>query len=352
MIRRPPRSTPIKSSAASDVYKRQVMNNAIVVRTTPLGFTDESPLGFTRESTSSGDIVRYGTDLFAGPSDFQEIFGIATEAPQLYLRILFKDHITPLKWARDIQKMSKSVIGPKEYQLLREFSKEYSGSLMEPYEGFLGLPMADQSQYVDKHVGLAVEKAEFCLKTQLTSISYVDVVYVLATLAFCLETSSMLTSAASRHEDIKSEVKKIEKQYMEPALAAIIEAIKNGSVPDLQHPFRTLKFAIERLEDQARILEERQLTLRSRGFTNGIFTAIGFALTVATAIILPGVGVLGGEWKATNVVAATTIGATAANGFMLTKCYDLSNQLQVTIDSIRKRLQDLQTELVNHQTSL
>ena len=27
MIRRPPRSTPIKSSAASDVYKRQVMNS-------------------------------------------------------------------------------------------------------------------------------------------------------------------------------------------------------------------------------------------------------------------------------------------------------------------------------------
>eukprot|EP01118_Nematostelium_gracile_P003630 TRINITY_DN141_c0_g2_i1.p1 TRINITY_DN141_c0_g2~~TRINITY_DN141_c0_g2_i1.p1 ORF type:complete len:341 (-),score=43.13 TRINITY_DN141_c0_g2_i1:45-1067(-) len=339
--------------------------SAIVVRTTPWdsqmttppGFTDRFPLGFTRESTSSGDIVRYGTDLFAGPSDFQEIFEkgleIATENPQSYFKILFTDHITPLKWAREFQKMSKSVISRKEYQMVRDYTEDYSGSLMEPYEGFICLPVADQSQYVDKHVGLAVEKAKFCLKTQLASISYVDVVYLLATLAFCLKTSRMLSSAASCHEDIKSKVVKIEREYVEPALAAIKEAIKNGSVRNLQHPFRELKFAIERLEDQARILEERQITIQSNGFTNGVFTAIGVALTVATAIVLPGIGFLGGEWKATNIVALTTFGATAANAVMLAKCYDLSNQLEVTINSIKNRLQELQTELVNHQkTSL
>ena len=38
MIRRPPRSTPKPSSAASDVYKRQVINREIVefIRSTPL----------------------------------------------------------------------------------------------------------------------------------------------------------------------------------------------------------------------------------------------------------------------------------------------------------------------------
>src|SRR5680860_1897401 len=83
MIRRPPRSTQSRSSAASDVYKRQLLGHEPVKR-------DAAKAGDTvafgrLESVKTGDTLstEKGADLRIAPAEIPEpVFGLAIEAKE------------------------------------------------------------------------------------------------------------------------------------------------------------------------------------------------------------------------------------------------------------------------------
>src|SRR5450759_981843 len=87
MIRRPPRSTPLYSSAASDVYKRQVQDNA-VRRSTEARLFAELARGHQETSCrsvdSSVEAVVIAAARLLGGADI-ELLLIATDDPVRYL---------------------------------------------------------------------------------------------------------------------------------------------------------------------------------------------------------------------------------------------------------------------------